>query len=252
MALNESQHAAVGRIEVLESRCHELERLCQQLESNERLQSKFFSDLVHQIKSPVTSLILYSSLIKRGKQENKTHYIDKLHEAVRRLTEIVDVVGEYDRVKDQTDFVPINLTELLKGVVALLQPVSPNYGVLMVQLDPRPLMINGVPHLIKMMLRQVLTQALNQTVAAEITISSQLDPHVEGQGVILITNARENDRTGNKGGEGSISAPVNYATLGLGIELAKEVVRLHDGTIEIDCAIGRRTLISISFPLILK
>lgn len=89
---------------------------------NERMKSELITNVSHDIKTPLTSIINYVDLIKREKVENETvnSYINILDQKSQRLKHLIEDLVEASKANTgniKLDMKPINLVEMLKQTV---------------------------------------------------------------------------------------------------------------------------------------
>lgn len=96
--------------------------LLEHMEEEERLAKgnrEIVSKLSHDIRTPLTSMVLFADLLKDGKYRNdeqRDHYIDRIQSSVAHLTDLTDQIMSYTRDEKpadsgakqmQTDFDPL-------------------------------------------------------------------------------------------------------------------------------------------------
>ncbi len=89
---------------------------------DERLKAELITNVSHDIKTPLTSIINYVDLLKRENIEDETilHYIDVLEQKSSRLKYLTDALVEASKVTTgniDLNLVSLNLTELLNQTI---------------------------------------------------------------------------------------------------------------------------------------
>lgn len=227
-----------------------------QVEIRDRLRTKFIADITHDLKNPITSLNLYAGLLKKGRPENQDHYIDLLSRESRRLKALIEMVSEYNRVSDQTEFVLFDLKQLVRRETERLDSLFKEGVVLELQSDDSPLWIVGEKNLLTLMVKQILSNALRHTQVGKIIAICQLT--IKGSTPLAMLQFSNcgvplvEERTAEQlaeAEEGMTEARGGYSGFGLGLGAVREVVQLHNGEIEIDSKIGQDTTLTIYLPL---
>ena len=90
---------------------------------NEEVFKKYTEDIAHQLKTPLTGVLLMLDLIE-GDEENKKEYIDRIRKSTNRLHQLVDIllklaVLDSGTVKMKKEIV--NVKDLLSEVIAEME-----------------------------------------------------------------------------------------------------------------------------------
>lgn len=76
--------------EEVEVRTAELQAALELAQAAERLKSQFVSDVNHELRSPLSNIKLYLSLLEQGRPEKQAHYLAVLHEETNRLQRLIE------------------------------------------------------------------------------------------------------------------------------------------------------------------
>lgn len=99
-------------------------------EELKELNSRMVTDMSHDIRTPLTAVMIYTEAIKHGKYENEEqmlHYVDRIDDKLHRIKYLTDRIFEYSLEKDTAELPDMEDTfrnvfsEALSGVVEYLE-----------------------------------------------------------------------------------------------------------------------------------
>jgi PAS domain S-box-containing protein len=234
----------------------ELREAYEQLQELDKLKSKFVSDVSHELRTPVTNMGLYLGLIQR-KPEKQEHYLAVLREETARLETLVQDVLNLVRLDNAPtlNLGPINLNELLQGVVDTYQPKAESqYLELDLQAEATlPLLMGDTNKLIQIA-TNLIANAINYTRSGYVRVhTGQADAeHVcfavedSGTGIYPEDLPHIFDRF-YRGRRDQIT---DVPGTGLGLSIVKELVELHNGSIRVESEVGRGTTFIVTLPVL--
>lgn len=205
--------------------------------------------LAHEIRNPLGSLELFTGLLVTSElPEKEKHWVQQLQSGIRIVSATVNNILEFHGTGDLT-LQPTELNSVFRSIEALLAPVaerakvrwetSLNAGELLIAAD-----------------RQRLEQVF-------LNLALNVFRFAAKGGVLRIRTGR-NDKSALAWFEdegpgipvdvlGKIFQPgvtTRAGGTGLGLAVAKRIVELHGGRIEVGSAPGRGTTFSLQLPLI--
>lgn len=101
--------------------------MVQELNATETVQTDFVSNVSHEIKTPITAIEGYATLLQSSKEttDEQSEYIDKILLNTRRLSELVGnilLLSKVDNKAIQTNKVTYRLDEQIRQSILLLEP----------------------------------------------------------------------------------------------------------------------------------
>ncbi len=192
---------------------------------------QFTADAAHELRSPLTALRIQSevALLAGENGKNPRHALNNLIVGIDRTTRLVDQLLALSRLDGHTmlmtDLNHIDWCRLATEVVEELTPLAEQKNVALFQeMDEPPAVIKGNPLLLKMLLSNLVNNALRYTQkGGEVIIILQyqrLRVVDNGPGVMPSHLARLGERFFRPPGASENGS-------GLGLSIVKRIARLH-------------------------
>jgi len=200
-------------------------------------------DVSHELRSPLTRMKVALEFLPEGKI--RTGMREDIGDMEKMVTEILET-ARLDNTHGRLNLVRIDLGILIREVVEVICQEA----VIRINPLPEPLFVTVDPARIKMLLNNLLTNALKYSGEKPVRISHKEDPSYivlqitdEGTGIppsdlphIFEPFYRvDKSRSRNTGG------------YGLGLSLCKKIMTVHKGKIEIESQVGKGTIVSLYF-----
>jgi len=236
----------------------ELGRLYQELEAASRHKSEFLANMSHELRTPLNAVIGFSDVLRDQMfgelNEKQMEYVSDIHTSGRHLLTLINDILDMSKIEAGRMSLQVSsfsLPEVLRNSVSLLRERATRQGiVLSLDVDPNIDVIEADERLVKQVLFNLLSNALNFTergghvdVGArerddEVAISVRDD----GLGIALDDQARiflEFEQAGkSKAQEGT----------GLGLALSRRFVELHGGELTVESAPGKGSTFMFTLP----
>lgn len=244
------------RNQELAARYQELAEAHERLKELDRLKDQFVSDVSHELRTPVTALGLHLDLLERGRPEKRAHYLATMRQEVERLKQLVmDVLklSRWDLGRVNVAFSQVDLNRLVAREAALLLPRAEAAGLaLQVTTDPDLPPVWGEPTQLAELVNYLLMNALQYTPLGHIQLSTQF---LAGQGAarLIVSDTGlgidpdDIPRLFERFYRGHNVRAIPGS--GLGLTIAKEIVDLHQGSIQVTSTPGVGTTMEVQLPL---
>lgn len=224
---------------------------------NERLKTELVTNVSHDIKTPLTSIINYISLIKMEGtwNENVENYVEILERKSQRLKQLTEDLVEVSQITSgsiQLDMQPINMVELICQTGGEFNEIFEDVGLTIItRLPKEPVMIladgSRVWRVVQNLYNNVAKYAMQNTrVFVELKVNDGYAEFsikdISAQGIHMpVQDLGERFVRGDesRGTEGH----------GLGLSIARNLTTLMGGTFEISLD-GDLFIASITFPVI--
>jgi len=216
----------------------------------------FMRALVHELKTPLTSMLATSELLSKNlKEEPNQSYMKCLYAGIQdlnlRIDELLDIArGEIGLLRLECE--PLNIYELLKDVNEIMKPVfESNAQKLTINIqNPLPIMIADYKRLKQVILNLLDNAAKYTNVGGDIRLCASTDDKYliievrdNGKGMSLKETSNLFKLYSRSHKKGSPSG------LGIGLALSKMIIDLHQGEIRVKSKLGEGSTFTFSIPL---
>ncbi|MBY0511579.1 MAG: HAMP domain-containing histidine kinase [Rhodospirillaceae bacterium] len=225
--------------------------------------SKFLASVSHELRTPLNAIVGFSDFLRQhgraAAQEGKVaEYANDIHFSATHLQALIDDVLDYSEVGADQDAravaVPVNLAHVVDEALTLVR-FQPGADALIIarHITPDLPPFLGDERRIKQIVVNLTVNAIKFTPAG-------------GRVTVRVERAEDGGITLSVGDTGvgipaedipDVTLPFFKARntrdqktpgIGLGLAITAELVRLHDGTLAIDSAVGAGTTVTCRFP----
>ncbi|PLY10928.1 MAG: hypothetical protein C0624_02135 [Desulfuromonas sp.] len=232
------------------------------LQEMNRIKNEFISTAAHELRTPLSAIMGYSELLMSPEKfgefsaEQKLDFIHEVHTHGASLTRLVDDLLDISRIESgkeiRMEFKEASLSELLTQTIKFFRIHDEQHLYrfeLLGEGTEQPCVIDQ--HRIGQVLENLLGNALKFSPAgSEIFLTARktstewiLEVADQGIGMTPEQVGKMFDKfyrvdSSNTGSSG----------LGLGMSIVKKIIAMHNGTIEVDSALGAGTRIRVKLP----
>jgi signal transduction histidine kinase len=225
----------------------------------DRIKSTFISDLLHRIRTPLTTIKSGLGLLASGRIDRSTSDAESLlsmsHSETDRLVNVLDDIRDLFLVdtgllEDEVDLGRIDVSELLTDIRESLLERADSEGLTLGEIQvARPYRVWADKRLLRKVLTKIVENAISYTpTGGLVTLAIE---EVGGRvGVTIIDSGPgmsedEEARAFDRFFRGAASTTHSSDGAGLGLTLARDLVRLLGGEIHLETGAGRGTRVSI-------
>ena len=227
-----------------------------------RLKTDFVSNVSHELKTPLTSIRMFSDLLgsnPAAPPEKTKRYAEVIAGEAARLTRLINNVLNFSRMEDGTQELqsaPLDLRSLTADAVEQMRPQLEKDGfVVEVALPEEPLMIRGDSDALSQVLLNLLSNAAKygagpegrreiSIALASSTGSAMLSVADRGHGV----PRGQERRIFEKFHRAHDSLSSGTAGSGLGLTIARRLVEAHGGTLAYSHREGGGAIFTATLP----
>lgn len=229
-----------------------------QVKEIEKMQKQFFSDISHELKTPMSAIIGSVEILKKEGIQNKETFDEfmgiLLKESYRMQNIIEDILElsrlEQPRIALSPKLVDVNL--LIKDTVELFEPLAKDKHLSLIYQTKisHELMLDDTT--IKTILNNLVSNAIKYSNSGVVSIKAYNDDQnltikVQDEGIgisksdipLIFDRFFQVDRSRSK-----------KLGTGLGLSIVKRMVELNNGTIEVESDTGIGSVFSITLPIL--
>ncbi|MCB0129260.1 MAG: GAF domain-containing protein, partial [Caldilineaceae bacterium] len=243
----------------VEERTLELEEANSQLQALDRLKSEFIANLNHDLRTPLTNIKLYSSLLAKGNSQNSDRHLDVLRRETDRLHHLIESMLDLSRLDATRIQGIIRRTRVDLGDLVRLVLINEAFLIESHDLTvdftppPEPLLLEANRAQLIQVITNLLTNAVHYnrpTGKITINVGRQQDQlflmiRDTGMGIDPSELPLIFDRFYRGVQAREKSLPGN----GLGLAIVEDIVTLHNGHILVDSTVGVGSTFEVWLPL---
>jgi len=221
-------------------------------------QSDLVSEVVHELRTPMTSIIGYSKMLNMPgvPEENRAQFAETIHREATRLGKMVNDFLDWTRLESgRVRLVqePVDLTQLLRDTVLLIEPQARERGISVEQvLLDEPLIVVGDEGRLRQVFLNLASNGVkyNRDEGRLCFAARRADGYVEvsvsdtGEGIPQESLDKLFQRFYRVPGTENV-----VRGTGLGLNITKSLVEAHGGSIAVESVVGEGTTFTITLPL---
>nr|WP_294505000.1 ATP-binding protein [uncultured Rhodopila sp.] len=240
----------------------ELDERAEQLRQASELKSRFLSNMSHEFRTPLNSILALSRLLLDGVDGPLTPEQDKQVTYIRRsaesLTELVNDLLDLAKVeagKLEVRPNPFTVNELFGALRGVMKPLQQNDAVELVFEDAYslPILLTDEAK-VAQILRNLISNALKFTERGEVRVSARID---RGTGLISLTVAdtgigiaeQDHQLVFQEFSQVANRLQVRTKGTGLGLPLSRRLAELLGGTLTLRSAPGEGSAFTLMIPV---
>jgi signal transduction histidine kinase len=227
-----------------------------------RQKTDFVSNVSHELKTPLTSIRMFSELLADGRvldKEKQRSYLNIITAETARLTRLINNVLDFSRIErgeKKYNFARCDLVGVVQETVETYRPhLEANGFKLECDLPESPLFVNGDRDALAQIVVNLLSNAEKyshdrKAVRVEARRQSQPLPHVEvrvlDRGLGVPQGCEEKIFEQFYRAHDSLSSGIQGS--GLGLTLARQIARAHGGDVVCEPREGGGTCFTLRLP----
>lgn len=234
-----------------------------QADAANRAKSMFLANMSHELRTPMNAILGFSEMILKETfgplgSEKYSEYIGDVHSSAEHLLEIINEVLDMSKIEAgrvDLDEADLDLKDLIESVTRMMgaRMFDKNLSLHEDISDDLP-RLRGDPRLIRQIVINLVTNAVKFSkdggridVGGRVLEDGQMEVSIADDGIGIPKDKIEQAMEPF----GQVSEQAENAAehgTGLGLPLAKAMVDLHGGTLDINSDIDQGTQITILFP----
>ena len=245
----------------LKEALRQLQAVNQELTRLHRTKDDFLSTVSHELKTPMISVVGYIGMLLNGKAgsltEQQRRFLDisyrNLLKLEKNINNLIDL-AEFGISKEAPVFEPVNLGNVIEFSCSTVEPLAKEHDIrLEAHLPSEPVVISGMPDKLNQLFDNVLTNAIKYNrrggeIIVDLSFTSdQAFVHISDTGIGISHQSLKEVFTRHF--QEKTKPLGNMKGLGIGLSLAQEIVKLHNGEIHLESEIGKGSTFSVMLPL---
>jgi len=238
----------------------ELQRRNAELKTVGQLKDHFLSNVSHELKTPMISVMGYMGMILKGKvgplNEQQKTFLETSHKNLLKLSKNIDDLLDLAElgIKKKTFAAgSVNLSKVLEFSCSTIEPLAKEHQIhIDAQFPPEPVIIQGVEDKLNQLFDNLLTNAIKynrEGGRVHVTLYRDQDSayiRIADTGIGISQNALKDVFKRHFREE---TKPLgNMKGLGIGLSLVQEIVKLHNGEIDLESEPERGTTFTVMLP----
>ncbi|MDI6890644.1 MAG: ATP-binding protein [Thermodesulfovibrionales bacterium] len=232
-----------------------------QLSAIEKIKSNFLAMVSHQLKSPLGSTLLQTSILLDGMvgglNEKQRDLLQKVKAKIKGMTELINDVLDVCFIEERgyiAQIEPLNLAEILQRTIELIQPQAQDKNIaLQTAVEDHLPLIKGNKGSMEAMFINLISNAIKYTPSGgKVRIELRKDAQylqvkvsdtgigIEDKDILRIFDKFHRERS---------ERTKDISGTGLGLSIVKGIVDAHRGSIHVESKVGEGTTFIVLLPL---
>jgi hypothetical protein len=246
--------------ENLKDALKKLEIANEELRKIDRMKDDFLSNVSHELKTPMISVMGYIGMILKEKvgslTDEQRRFLEISYKNLQKLEKNIGALldlAEMGIEKGSWVFEPVDLVKVVRFSCLTVEPLAREQQIqLEVKLPPEPVKISGVEDKLNQLFDNLLTNAIKYNrQGGKICVSLDQDAEfiftritdtgvgISHQSLKEVFTRHFQEKTKPLG---------NAKGLGIGLSLVLEIVKLHRGDIQIESELGKGSTFIVMLP----
>ncbi len=235
----------------------EVKESIDRIEFERMVRQEFFSNVSHELKTPLTSIRGYIELLENDmavNEEMKKDFLLRIKKETGNMTNLINdilMISRLETKEAEVVLTEVRLAPLVKEVCASLEPLSREYQIT-ITTDCRPITLYANNQQMRELFSNLITNAIKYNKPEGrvwVTVTTEADEVIiivqdTGVGIPEAAKQRIFERffRVDKGRSKKVGGT------GLGLSIVKHIVNYYSGSIEVESKIGQGTTFTVHLP----
>jgi signal transduction histidine kinase len=221
----------------------------------EAKKSEFFNMVSHELKTPITNIKAINQILEKtlNKADKNYPFVLKANHSIKRLERLIEDLLDVTKINSgdiDLNIAKFNFTDALTQSISSVQQISPKHEIMLE--NSINIIYAGDQFRIERVLINLLNNAIKYSPDANIVVvrakveSDQIMVSVEDFGIGIASE--DIDHLFDRFFRVSKTA-MQYQGVGLGLYIASEIIKKHNGSFEIESEPGKGSCFCFRLPL---
>ena len=241
----------------------ELKNAKHKAEESSKAKAMFLANMSHEIRTPLNGIVGMAEQLAQSQLDGDQRYFtDIMRSASSTLLSIINDVLDISKIesgKFSIETIPFNLNKTIRQTLSIFEEKAKvsNISLDIDLTDDRGTMYLGDPHRLSQVLFNIVGNAIKFTHAGYVRVTSQL---TRGENDICFVSFTIQDtgvgmdmayltKVFEAFSQEDASITRKFGGSGLGLSIARSIVQIMGGTIQIDSEKGKGTCVAIRIPM---
>ncbi len=232
-------------------------------EESSKAKAMFLANMSHEIRTPLNGIVgMAEQLAQSQLDADQRYFVDIMRSASSTLLSIINDVLDITKIesgKFSIETTPFNLNETIRRTLSIFgeKAKQTNVSLDIELMDDRGIMHLGDPHRLSQVLFNIVGNAMKFTQAGYVRVTSHL---ARGENdICLVSFSIEDTGVGMDMAyltkvfeaftQEDASVTRKFGGSGLGLSIARNIVHIMGGTLEIESEKGKGTRVNIRIPM---
>lgn len=244
----------------VEARTAELREALIRAQRSERAKADFVSTVNHELRTPLANLKLYLGLLRKGKPEKQTYYMDTLEREIERLANLVEDILAIARLESDAPvrWEKVDLVTIAQDAAHRFLPLADSREIRFAYAMPETrVIINADAGQIMRIFINLLGNALTYTPpGGSVMLAIRTRQANDGRWAVISVQdngpgipLEEQNKIFERFYRGDVGRESGLPGSGLGLSIVREIAHLHNGRVELDSVPGEGSIFNVWLPL---
>jgi signal transduction histidine kinase len=234
-------------------------RLLEELERANRLKQDFVGTISHELRTPLNVILGYNELLREGAFGelllDQVNILERMHRSATQLLDLINSTLDLSRMQSQNvpmSLATVSVRELFTELETEFHPLHKNSSVTLEwQIEPELLPLRTDPVKLKMVLKNLIGNALKFTNEGAVSISASTHGNgveflIRDTGIGIPSEAHAFIFEPFRQVDGSTTR--RYGGVGLGLYIVRQLLELLGGAVSLESDIGKGSLFRVWVP----
>lgn len=232
----------------------------EKLKSLDKLKTEFVSLVSHQIRSPLTAIKGYASMLDEaayGKLSNEQDIaVKRIYTSAQELSNMVEDFLNITKIEQggmKFEFMPVDIGKVVNELAGEMQIPAESKGLqLKLSVPEGEYMVNADPTKIKQVFLNLVDNSIKYTQSGFVEIGLKRETknitfYVKDSGIGMTEETKS--KLFQKFSRGTEGGKINTGGSGLGLYLAQQIAKAHKGDVKVDSeGLGKGSMFSVILP----